>query len=308
MLKTHIKRIIKSGFFSFFRNGFVSLSSVAVMVVTLSVIGFVVFFSAMLNMSLDHIRDKVDINVYFVKEALSEDVLAIKTQLETLSEVRSVEYVSAEDELKSFRERHQNDQFTLQALEELGENPLGAKINIKAQEPQQYEGIARFLESDALLSKSGTVIVDTINYEKNKDAIDKLINIIDSANRLGLFFTLVLIIISILITFNTIRLVIFISKEEISVMRLVGASTFYIRGPFIVSGIMYGFIAGLLTLVLFYPVTLWLGGLTEEFFVGLNVFEYYITNFPQIFLIVVGAGVVIGAVSSYLAVRRYLRT
>lgn len=307
MLKTNIKRIIKSGFFGFFRNGFVSLSSVLVMVVTLLVIGSVIFFGAILDSSLEAIRNKVDVNVYFVTTAEESDILSIKSSLEKLPEVKTVEYVSKEEELANFRKRHENDQFTLQALDELGENPLGAKLNIKAKEPQQYEGIASFLQGENILSANGKVIVDTINYAKNKDAINKLTQIIESADRLGFLFTIVLVIISILITFNTIRLVIFISREEISVMRLVGASAIYIRGPFVVAGIMYGIIAGLLTLGIFYPITLWLGSMTESFFVGINVFEYYVSNFGQIFLVVVGSGVFVGAVSSYMAVKRYLK-
>ncbi|MFO0718463.1 MAG: permease-like cell division protein FtsX [Candidatus Paceibacterota bacterium] len=307
MLKTNIKRIIKSGFFGFFRNGFVSLSSVLVMVVTLSVIGSVIFFGAILDSSLEAIRNKVDVNVYFVTTAEESDILAIKSSVEKLPEVKNVEYVSREEELANFRKRHENDQFTLQALDELGENPLGAKLNIKAKEPQQYEGIANFLQGENILSQNGKVIVDNINYAKNKDAINKLTQIIDSADRLGFLATIILVIISILITFNTIRLVIFISREEISVMRLVGASAIYIRGPFVVAGIMYGVIAGLLTLGIFYPITLWLGSMTESFFVGINVFEYYVSNFGEIFLVVVGSGVFVGAVSSYMAVKRYLK-
>jgi len=307
MFRTNLKRIAKSGFFGFFRNGFVSLSSVLVMIITLSVIGSVVFFGAILNVSLEEIRNKVDVNVYFVTTALEEDVLVIKDSLEVLPEVADVTYVSREEELASFRVRHENDQFTLQALDELGENPLGAKLNIKAKEPQQYEGISTFLQGENILSKNGTVIVDNVNYLKNKDAIDKLSQIIASAGRFGFIFTLILVVMSTLITFNTIRLVIFISREEISVMRLVGASALYIRGPFVVSGIMYGIVAGLVTLIIFYPFTLWLGKLTEDFFIGLNLFDYYISNFAQVFLLVVGSGIVIGAVSSYLAVKRYLK-
>ncbi len=307
MFRTNLKRIIKSGFFSFFRNGFVSLSSILVMIVTLSVIGSVVFFGAILNKSLEEIRNKVDVNVYFLTTAQEEDILAIKSSIEKLPEVSTATYVSREQELADFRKRHENDAFTLQALDELGQNPLGAKINIKAKEPQQYEGIATFLQGENILAKNGAPIVDNVNYFKNKDSINKLTQIISAANRFGFAFTLILVVISILITFNTIRLVIFISREEISVMRLVGASALYIRGPFVVSGIMYGALAGIITLCIFYPLTLWLGGVTKDFFVGLNVFDYYISNFGQIFLIVIGSGIFIGAVSSYLAVRRYLK-
>jgi len=116
-----------------------------------------------------------------------------------------------------------------------------------------------------------------------------------------------MIIISILITFNTLRLVIYMSREEISVMRLVGASTMYIRGPFFVAGAIYGFISAILTLIIFYPITIWLGGATQSFFVGFNIFSYYTSHFGEIFLIIVGSGVIIGSISSYLAVCKYLK-
>ncbi|KKR65740.1 MAG: cell division protein FtsX [Parcubacteria group bacterium GW2011_GWB1_40_5] len=115
------------------------------------------------------------------------------------------------------------------------------------------------------------------------------------------------VVISILITFNTLRLVIYMSRDEISVMRLVGASTNYIRGPFFVAGAIYGFISAIITLILFYPITIWLGNTTENFFVGLNIFHYYTSNFGEIFLIIVCSGVAIGSISSFLATRKYLK-
>lgn len=302
------KRIMRSGFFSFWRNGFVSLSSVLVMIITLFVITGTIFLGAILNASLEEIKNKVDINVYFVRTAPEEDILALQKSLETLPEVKTpVEYVSREDALADFRQKHQDDQFTLQALDELGENPLGASLNIRAKEPSQYEGIAEFLKSKSVLSKDGTSIIDKVNYYQNKTAIDTLTKMINSANRLGFILTLFLVFVSILITYNTIRLAIFMSKDEISVMRLVGASTMYIRGPFVVSGAIYGVVSGFITLILFFPITLWLGNATAEFFVGLNVFSYYIDNFAQIFLIVIFSGAAIGAISSFLAVRKHLK-
>ena len=114
-------------------------------------------------------------------------------------------------------------------------------------------------------------------------------------------------IISIIITFNTIRLAIFISRDEISVMRLVGASSRYIKGPFVVSGILYGIVSAFLVLVVFFGLTYWLGNLSKNFFVGLDLFDFYLKNFGQIFLIIFGSGIALGAIASYLAVRRYLR-
>lgn len=308
MMWTSMKRIARSGFFSFWRNGFVSLSSVLVMIITLFVITSTIFLGAILNASLQEIKSKVDINVYFVRTAPEADIVALQKALEVLPEVRvPVEYVSREDALADFRQKHQDDQFTLQALDELGENPLGASLNIRAKEPSQYEGIAEFLKSKGALAENGTTIIDKINYYQNKTAIDTLTKMINSANRLGFILTLFLVLVSILITFNTIRLAIFMSRDEISVMRLVGASRMYIRGPFIVSGAIYGVVSGFITLILFFPITLWLGNATAEFFVGLNVFSYYISNFPQIFLIVIFSGAFIGSLSSFLATRKHLK-
>ena len=219
-----IKRVIRAGFFSFWRNGFVSLSSILVMVVTLFVIGSVIFSGVILRFTLDQIKEKVDINVYFVRTANEADILAMKDKLEKLAEVQSpIIYVSREQALEEFKQRNQNDELTLQALEELGENPLGAKLNIRAKDPGQYENIAKFLQNQSALSVGNTSIIDKVNYYQNKEAIDRLTSIINSSNRLGFVLTIFLVVISVLITFNTLRLVIYMSRDEISVMRLVGA-------------------------------------------------------------------------------------
>lgn len=305
--KTKLRRVVKSGFFNFWRSGYVSFASVLVMVIALSVIGGVLFIGAVLNITMQELRDRVDVNVYFVTTAAENDILALKTKIESLPEVARVQYVSREQALENFKTKHENDQITLQALEELGENPLGAVLNIKAQEPSQYEGIANFLNEDNILSSGGQKIIDKINYFENRVAIDKLSRVINSAENLGLSVSLALVIVSIIITFNTIRLTIFISREEISVMQLVGASKNYIRGPFVVTGVLVGLISGLLTTILFFPLSYWLGNTTQNFFIGLNIFDYYLSNIFEIVFIIVGSGIGVGALSSYLAVRKYLK-
>ncbi|MCE9643965.1 ABC transporter permease [Candidatus Parcubacteria bacterium] len=307
MFFTKLKRVSRAGFVNFWRNSYVSVASVLVMTITLFVIGLLLFVGVVLNASLAELKDKVDINVYFLRSAAETDILAVKSGVEALPEVEKTEYISREQALAEFRERHKDDQLTIQALDELGENPLGAVINIKAREVSQYEGIAKFLESKNALSPGGTQIVDRINYAQNKLAIERLTRIIDAARTLGLTVIIIFGLISILITFNTIRLIVFMSREEISVMRLVGASSMYIRGPFVVEGFMYGVISGIVTLLIFWPLTSWLGPVTENFFSGVNVASYYWHNFFQILLIIMGSGIGLGVVSSYLAVRRYLK-
>ncbi len=308
LIITNFKRIIRSGAHYFWRNGFVSLASISVMVITLSVLTGVLLADAVLTSTLNTIRDKVDVNVYFTPDAEEEEVLRLKGRLEELPEVESVEFTSRQQALENFRVRYRDDQVKLNALEELDENPLRSSLNITATDPSQYESIAGFLEGDSsALSAREASIVDHINYQQNKVVIDRLSNILQTAEKLGFGAMVLLIVLSIIITFNTIRLAIYISRDEISVMRLVGASQSYIRGPFVVNGMLYGAVSATVTLAIFLPLTYWFAGFTTEFFVGFNVFNYYVDNFGYIFLWVMAAGIVIGAVSSYLAVKRYLK-
>jgi cell division transport system permease protein len=303
---TSIKRTVRSGILDFWRNSFVSLSSVFVMAVTLFAVGSMMFLQATLDSTLVQLRDKVDVNVYFVTSASEDEIFILKSKIEGLPEVYRVEYISRDLALTNFRKRHENDQLTLQALEELDHNPLGAVLNIKATEPSQYEGVARFLEAQqASVVESG--IIDKINFFQNKTAIDRLSAVIGATERLGAGITVLLIALSILITFNTIRLAIYTAKDEIAVKRLVGASNAYIRGPFVVQGILAGMSASVIALALFYPATFWLGPITENFFSGLNLFTYYINNMAEMALIMLGSGIILGSFSSFLAVKKYLK-
>jgi cell division transport system permease protein len=303
-----LRRVFRAGFLSFWRNAFVSFASILVMTVTLFTLGVTMFAGVVLNFALDELRNKADVNVYFTTSAPEDGILALKSQLEGLPEVAEVEYVSREEALANFRERHQNDQLTLQALEELGENPLGAVLNIKAKDITQYEGIAAFLNEQGPGAVGGSII-DKINFydAQHRAALERLQNITASAQRVGFILILLLIITTIAIAFNTLRLAIYTSRDEIQVMRLVGAEAFFIRAPFMVEGVLYGLVAGVVTLLLFYPLTYWLGSATASFFGGVNVFSYYLSNFFYFLLIIIGTGVVLGAIASYLAVRRYLK-
>jgi len=306
MLFIHIKRIIRSGYHNFIRSGFTSIASVLVMTITLFVITSLIFVQSSLNASLNDIKEKVDVTVYFIPGADEGEIKNIESSLENLPEIREITYTSQETALMNFKEKHANDYLTLQAIDELDENPLGASLNIKAQDPSQYEGISKYFESDNSLSRGALTIIDKIDYHQNKIVIDRLTSIINGAQRLGFIVSLVLILISIIITFNTIKLIIYMSREEINIMKLVGADGKYVRGPFIVSGILVGIIASLLTIILFIPISIWLGNQMTDF-LGINLYAYYKSNFLQLFIIMLGSGVVLGGISSSLAIARYLR-
>lgn len=303
------KRIFKSGLQNFARNGFVSLSSVLVITITLFIITLVLLLAGFFNYSLDQVKNKVDVNVYFVTTAQESDILSVKKSLEALPEVASVEYVNREQALANFKEKHKDDNLTLQALDELGDNPLGANLNIRAKDPSQYAGIADFLDnmSSEVLSKGNTKIIDKVNYAQNKIVIDRLTTIVNSTNMMGIWFAVIFIFISIVVTFNTIRLTIFMAKDEISVMRLVGASNAYVKGPFIVSGLLCGIISAILIVIVFAIFTFFVNYYYGTYFMGFNIFKYYIINFIKFFAIIFGSGIALGSVASYLAVHKYLR-
>jgi len=278
------------------------------MTITLFVIGALIFLNAMLDSSLALIKDKVDVNAYFVMDASEESILAVKQALEGLPEVTAVSYTSREEAYERFRQRHKDDQLELQALDELGENPLLASLSIKASDPSKYERIATFLTTEQSSARvDGNSIIAKLNFNDNRAAIEKLQQVIVGIETFGVALSSVLIAVSIIIVFNTIRLAIYISREEISVMRLVGASDAYIRGPFVFEGIMYGMISAVITLVAFYPIALWLGPPTQQFFGNINLFSYYTSHFGPIFVTIMVTGMLLGAVSSFLAVKKYLR-
>lgn len=303
---TGIKRIVRAGVVGFWRNAFVSLASIFVMTVALFVIGSTILLNQLLSASLQNIQDKVDINVYFVTSASEESINDLRESLTALPEVASVRFTSREEALNAFRERHEDDELTIQALEELSDNPLGASLAIQAYETSQYERIAQFLREQQASEDPQSPLIDRINFFDNQTAINRLTTIIDAVERATLIVLGILVAASVLITFNTIRLAIYTTREEISVMRLVGASNMFIRGPFMLQGVMYGLIAGAVALFVLYPLTLWLGPHTDSFF-QFNIFEYYLDSFGYLFFVIVGTGVLLGLVSSILAISRYLR-
>lgn len=304
---TGIRRVVKAGFVGFWRSAYVSLASIFVITVALFVIGATMFINELLSTSLQTLQSKVDINVYFVPDAPQEEIDRLRTAVAALPDVANVSYTSREDALRLYRERNADDEIAMQALAELNENPLGANLAIQARETSQYEQVARFLEEQRAQEQPQTPVIDEINFARNKESIDTLTSIINAVEQASFLVMGILLIAAVLITFNTIRLAIYTAREEIAIMRLVGAGNMFIRGPFMLQGVMYGFLSGLLTMLIFYPIMIWIGPRTEAFF-EINLFTYYMTNFGLIFGILVGIGVVLGLISSILAVARYLRT
>lgn len=304
---TDIRRITRSGLISFWRGGLVSTSSVLVMTLALLVIGFVIMSQALLGYTRAHIQSRVDVTISFYPQATESQVLEVRDALAELPEIAEVIYTSRDQALLEFKTRHQNDYLVLQALDELGSNPLGATLDIRALDPSSYESVVDQLSGDTLLTLGTRSIIEKVNYYQNRDLIGRLNGISNSLNRIGLALAFVFAGAALLMTFHTVRLAVYAAREEIKVMRLVGADDRYIQGPFLVMGTITGAMSGLIAFVLLYPISLWMTRHTQDFFGGFSVLKYYVDNIPQIFFALLAIGVIVGSISSLMAIRRYIK-
>jgi cell division transport system permease protein len=317
MIFTSFKRITRTGFVNFWRNGFLSFAAIVVLTLSLMAFGGIIFVGAFGRALISDVKEKVDINVYFALTAPEADIIAVQKNLNKLPEVASTTYISRDSVFSAFKKKWQNNALIMQGLEEIGENPFPATLNIKAKDPGQYGSIAQYLKNENPTMADGTPLIERVNYEQNKLVIDRLSRIIPAAEKSGTVIAIIMVLVAVIVVFNTIRLIVYTSKDEISVMKLVGASNVYVRGPLVVSGIMYGIISGLFTLILMAAIAYWSDAvilrfagveMAANFELVVNVLsKYFVQNFSQIFVIIMGAGVILGGLSSYIAARRYLR-
>lgn len=299
---TLLKRITRLGFVSFKRQAGLGFATIFIMVITISLITGLFLSKEATDYLIVNIQEKVDISVYFKKDSTEDNILKIRDELSEISEVKEVEYVSKDQALERFTEKHKNNILLMEALEEVGGNPFLASLNVRAWKAAQYETITNFLNASSFNG-----LIDKVDYHQNKLVIDKLFSVTSWINQVGVVVSFILVVIAVLVIFTTVRLAISNSKEEISVMRLVGASNWFIRGPFIIQGIIIGTLATVITFSLFAAVCFYLSGRLETVIPGLNFSVYFSTNFITILLIQFATAVGLGTFSSWIAVRKYLK-
>ena len=213
---TNWKRIIKTGFVNFWRNGFLSFSAIIVLTLCLVSFGAIMFADVFGRAMIDQVKDKIDITVYFNQGAAESDILALQQTVNKLPEVASTTYISSDQALSNFQSKWQNNSLILASLDEIGNNPFPAAMTIKAKDPSEYAGISDFLSSSVAVTASGTPLVDSVNYGENQAIIDRLGRLIPDVEHAGLGIALLLCLVAIIVTFNTIRLIIYTSRDEIS--------------------------------------------------------------------------------------------
>ena len=243
---TNFKRITDFAVKDFSRNKGISIAAIFVLVITIMLVTGLFFFQGMVGYLTTQIQDKIDITAYFKDGTAEQDILNAKDEIIKMSpSVKNIEYVSKDQALATFNTTHQSDTVLSQALQEVGVNPFLPSLNITTNgDATQYSQISNLLQTADFSN-----LVDSVDYSQKKDIIEKVYSITSKINLVGLILGIILVILAILVVYNTIKLAIENSSEEISTMKIVGASDWFIRGPFIVQGAIYGLVSFLVCIV-----------------------------------------------------------
>ncbi len=302
MLLITLKRTFYSGFTHFRRNGWLSFAVISIISLTLLIISTLIVLSIAANLIIKSVQDKVDISVYFKNGTEESKILEFRSTVLQYKEVKSADYVSKNKALDEFKSKNADNPTIIQSIEAIGDNPLNASVNIKAVTPDKYDIIATAIQNSAYKDD-----ISRINYAKNKIVIERLNNLLSTTRKVGVMLATLFSLIAILITFNAIRITIYAHRQEIEIMRLVGASNPYIRMPFIFEGIIYGAISAVAVMIILFPlikfVTPYLAGAVSI----KDIQTSFIHNLWIIFIIQLFTGVALGTVSSLIAIRRYLK-
>jgi cell division transport system permease protein len=299
---TIISRIFHFGFKNFWRNGWLTTVTVIIMTLALLVFVWLVFFGVVTSRAAASIEDKIDISVYFNTNTAEDEILNIQQSLQGLPQVASVDYISRDQALATFEQNHANDTTITQAVNELNSNPLEASLNIKAKNPSDYSAISDYLNSGDLAQ-----YIDSVSYTQNQSVIDRLAKIVHTVEVGGAIVMIVFALLAGLVVFNTIRLAIYANREEIGVMRVVGASNALVRGPFVVEGMLCGAIAAVLALIISAPILFAINPYLNVFIPGMDLFGYFSAHIIELFLYLFVFGIALGGISSFFAVKRYLK-
>ncbi|MCX6766478.1 MAG: permease-like cell division protein FtsX [Candidatus Moranbacteria bacterium] len=302
MLLLTLSRTFKSGFQHFRRNGWLSFAVISIISLTLLIISTLIVLSIAANLVIRSVQDKVDISVYFKSDTEESKIMEFRSTVLQYKEVKSADYVSKNRALDEFKAKNADNPTIMQSIDAIGDNPLNASVNIKAVTPDQYDTIATAVQNSAYKD-----YINRINYAKNKIVIERLNNVLSTTRNVGAMLATLFSLIAVLITFNAIRITIYAHRQEIEIMRLVGASNPYIRMPFIFEGIIYGTISAVVVMLFLFPLIKFVAPYLSGAVSVQEVQANFMHNLWLIFLIQLFTGVALGTISSLIAIRRYLK-
>ncbi|HEY5442660.1 MAG TPA: permease-like cell division protein FtsX [Candidatus Saccharimonadales bacterium] len=300
-------RVIHTGIINFMRNVTLATAAIAVMVVTLTIVLFSLITNATFSNTIAQITNKIDVSVFLSDSDTPAQTNHLIAQLKKLPNVKSVSYLNKAAALQQYEQQNAGNQQLLTAINE-STNPLPATILIKPRNLNQIEDIKDFLTKPAIASLQS----DQPSYSGDrKEAIDKITHATDVLRKIGIVTVAVFTLICALIIFNTIQMAIFNRRDEIGIMRLLGASTSYIRGPFIVESAIYGILSAVFSVLIVNSAFLASSNALQATSLGLldinYANQYFDAHFWQFLVLQLMLGIVLGAVSATIATRRYLK-
>jgi cell division transport system permease protein len=299
-------RIITTGMVNFVRNAWLAIAAMAVMIITLTIVLFSIVTNAAFNNTIAQITDKIDVSVYLKDTTDKTKGQELAQAIRGLPNAKSVAYLSKDDALKRYKEQNKDNLALLSAINE-ADNPIPATIQIKPKELNKIQDLRDFLNKS-----DNKQLWDDVSYrDDRKAAIDKIAHATNLMRRAGVIAVAVFAFISVLIIFNTIQMAIFNRRDEITIMRLLGASTWYIRGPFVVESVIYGIISALISVGLIHSLFIASSSALQASSLGLldinYAGSYFRAHLWQLLLMQLAVGILIGAASSYVATKRYLK-
>ncbi|OGZ62335.1 MAG: hypothetical protein A2639_00815, partial [Candidatus Staskawiczbacteria bacterium RIFCSPHIGHO2_01_FULL_34_27] len=225
-MNNDFKRVLNLAFTDFYRNRGTSIAAIFVLTVTTLIITGLFVIGGTSSFLVDRLKEKIDITAYFKDGTSDQDIMNVKDQiLKNSPDIKNVEYVSKDDALNQFNERHQGNDVFARALLEVGGNPFLPSLNITTSGDQkEYQQISDILQSDQFSD-----LIQKVDFSEKKDTIEKVFSITSSITKFGVALGILLVLIAVAVVFNTIKLVIDNSKDEITTMRIVGASNWFLR-------------------------------------------------------------------------------
>ncbi len=296
-------RVIKFSFQDIVRNIWLSLVTIIILVLALFSVNMLLTVKEIGQAAIGAIKEKVDVNLYLKENASEDEILALKARLSNLKPVKSVDYVSKLKALEIFREKHSADPEILDALKELGKNPLSPILIIKPKNASQFNELINEI------NKLDDEIIESRDFTNYKKILEKINSITRKVSEAGAAISLIFVFISILVVYNAVKVAIYTHRREIMIMRLVGASNWFIFMPYLFSGIFYALIGTVIAIIIYFPFLSLLQPYLETFFIGynINIFNYFQENFIYIFGIQFIVVAFINILASFLAVRKYAK-
>lgn len=300
-------RMLRYGINNFSRNAWLTVAATAVMTITLLIIFTAVAARTILSDTSDQVRDKVDMSIYLKTDTSSKVGAQLVHQVEELSSVRSASFVSSATARQKFAQDNSDSAGTLSALNE-ATNRLPASLLVKVSNIDDTSQLSHFVETNSLVKDNIDPNRPASFAGTSRTAIESIGRAINFAQTVGLSAGLVFVAISSLIIFNTIRMAIFNRKEEIQMMKLIGAEKSFIRGPFLVEAVVYGFVAAIFATGLGFLALYSSAKALISYQISVQPTMHFMTVYVGLILLaMIILGAVIGIISSLLATHRYLR-